>query len=83
MSFTWGSGALGYEGSQVTRSGVQGQGAAARPVAIGEPPAIILDAARVVEVEIVDLFAYGRQHVGMLHQVVEELGGAAALRADN
>ena len=49
----------------------------------GESPPIPPQAAGVVQVEVVNLLAQGRKHVGVLGEIVEERRAPAALRADD
>src|SRR6185503_15916611 len=77
-------GPLGCQGmDQIVGSGVEGNGAISEAVTVGESPPVEPHPLSIVEIEVVDLLAQRRHHVGMLDQVVEDRGGAAALCPDD
>ena len=67
----------------VVRRGIDRQGPVSKPVGIRKAPPIPLQPAGVMEIEVVDLLTQRRQHVRVLHQVIEERCCAASLCADD
>ena len=68
---------------QIVGSSVEGDGAVSEAVTVGEAPSVVPHPLSIVEIEVVDLLAQGRHHIGMLDQVIEDRSGATALSPDD